>query len=242
MGYRNDSIAIWLDVGVKVWEADDIELEVWEGDDIERRTLKCLESGDSLNGRNLFLSSVQSPQSLHSLNASPHWVKSRFSSLISAFFRAVPEYCWLSRLFSGMAARRFSQPLFQPYSETPYGCPRILLALPVGFRNGSESRPIGSPNLGCLEKGWNARGAVAILAAVTTLEICLERPFTRMIANERLHLKQLKECNKFSAIATISYCTNYCDRKLLLRRHPLRNPPLLRTPNNRSWVVKSLTS
>ena len=26
------------------------------------------------------------------------------------------------------------------------GCPRILLALPIGFRNGSESRPIGFPN------------------------------------------------------------------------------------------------
>ena len=27
-------------------------------------------------------------------------------------------------------------------------------------------------------------------------------------------------------------CTNYCDGKQLLQRHPLRNPPLLRTPKN----------
>ena len=28
----------------------------------------------------------------------------------------------------------------------------------------------------------------------------------------------------------MNYCTNYCDGKQLLQRHPLRNPPLLRTP------------
>ena len=34
----------------------------------------------------------------------------------------------------------------------------------------------------------------------------------------------------------MSYCTNYCDGKQLLQRHPLRNPPLLRTPNFRlAW-------
>ena len=29
----------------------------------------------------------------------------------------------------------------------------------------------------------------------------------------------------------MKYCTNYCDSKQLLQRHPLRNPPRLRTPN-----------
>ena len=28
----------------------------------------------------------------------------------------------------------------------------------------------------------------------------------------------------------MNYCTNYCDTKQLLQRHPLRNPPLLQTP------------
>ena len=50
----------------------------------------------------------------------------------------------------------------------------------------------------------SASGAIAILAAATTLETCLQRPFTRTIANELLHSKQQKECNSFSTIA------NYC--------------------------------
>ena len=28
----------------------------------------------------------------------------------------------------------------------------------------------------------------------------------------------------------MNYCTNHCDSKQLLQRHPWRNPPLLRTP------------
>ena len=32
----------------------------------------------------------------------------------------------------------------------------------------------------------------------------------------------------------MNYCTNYCDSKQLLQRHPLRNPPLLRTPKDGS--------
>ena len=47
----------------------------------------------------------------------------------------------------------------------------------------------------------SARGAIAILAAVTTLETCLEPPFIRMIANELLHSKQQKECNRVSTTA-----------------------------------------
>ena len=41
-----------------------------------------------------------------------------------------------------------------------------------------------------------------------------------------------------------NYCTNYCERKQLLQRHPLRNPLLLRTPNTcldftgiLSWIL-----
>ena len=30
-----------------------------------------------------------------------------------------------------------------------------------------------------------------------------------------------------------NYCTKYCDGKQLLQRHPLRNPPLLRTPKTK---------
>ena len=41
-------------------------------------------------------------------------------------------------------------------------------------------------------------------AAATTLETCLEPPFTQPIANKLLHSKQQKECNSSSTIA--SYC------------------------------------
>ena len=38
----------------------------------------------------------------------------------------------------------------------------------------------------------SARGAIAIFATATTLQTCLERPFTRAIANEALCSKQQK--------------------------------------------------
>ena len=76
----------------------------------------------------------------------------------------------------------------------------------------------------------------AMLAATTTLKTCLERPFTRTIANIPLHLKLQKECSSSSTIARyfcrMNYCTNYCNSQQLLQRHPLRNllGSLLRTP------------
>ena len=36
--------------------------------------------------------------------------------------------------------------------------------------------------------------------------------------------------NHCELLRRMNYCTNYCDSKQLLQRHPLRNPPLLRTP------------
>ena len=74
---------------------------------------------------------------------------------------------------------------------------------------------------GCLEKGWNRQGVrLQYLAAATTLETCLEHPFTQPIANKLLHSKQQKECNSSSAIAsycvawtiarTIATAKNYC--------------------------------
>ena len=57
--------------------------------------------------------------------------------------RAVPEYCWLSRLVSGMAPNQ-GPSAFSNHSTNR--TPRVLLALPIGFRNGSESRPTGCPN------------------------------------------------------------------------------------------------
>ena len=50
----------------------------------------------------------------------------------------------------------------------------------------------------------SGRGAIAILAAATALEICLERPFTRTIANEPLHSKQQTE--RTSLLTTVNYC------------------------------------
>ena len=52
---------------------------------------------------------------------------------------------WFQKWFR-KEAHRFSQSLFQPYSETPQGCPRVLLGLPIGFRNGLELRHVGLPN------------------------------------------------------------------------------------------------
>ena len=45
----------------------------------------------------------------------------------------------------------------------------------------------------------SARGAIAILEVATTLETCLERPFTRTVANKRSHSKQRKGCHGLSA-------------------------------------------
>ena len=83
--------------------------------------------------------------------------------------------------------------------------------------------------LGVWTRLKSSRGATAILAAATTFETCLERPFRRTIAN--------KLYNHCEILRPMSYCTNHCDRKQLLRRHPLRNPSLLWTPENspRSW-------
>ena len=68
-----------------------------------------------------------------------------------------------------------------------------------GLANGGLARkaPIvgNGPNTvsECLEKGWNRQGVrLQYLAAATTLEACLEHPFTQPIANKLLHLKQQK--------------------------------------------------
>ena len=70
-----------------------IGVEIWGGD--ERRRFQCIESGNSLNGRNLFIEclSRRNPyQSLHSLNMpSSHSVKRHFSSLISASSHPLPQ-------------------------------------------------------------------------------------------------------------------------------------------------------
>ena len=39
----------------------------------------------------------------------------------------------------------------------------------------------------------------------------------------------------------MNYCTNYCDGKELLQRHPLRNPPLRRTPKVRFQTPNSVS-
>ena len=92
--------------------------------------------------------------------------------------------------------------------------------------------------VGCLEKGWNRQGVtLQYLAVAATLETCLEHPFTQPIANNLLHSKQQKECNSSLTIQhhcellrRMNYCTNYCDSKQILQRHPLRNPPLPEHP------------
>ena len=80
----------------------------------------------------------------------------------------------------------------------------------------------------------SARGDTAILGR--------GRPHSKHVWNIPSHsLKKTNYCTRNSrnnAIALrplrtmrrMNYCTNYCDGKQLLQRHPLRNPPLLRTP------------
>ena len=70
-------------------------------------------------------------------------------SLAISAFRAVPEYCWISRLVSGMVQKRGPSvfPLALPtVLGDDQGCPRVLLDLPIGFRNGVEKRHVGFPN------------------------------------------------------------------------------------------------
>ena len=72
------------------------------------------------------------------------------------------------------------------------GCKFLLLSLREGF--GVRFRQVVR-GLGRVfgEGVKSARGETAIhLAAATTLETCLEHPFTQPIANKRLHSKQQK--------------------------------------------------
>ena len=41
-------------------------------------------------------------------------------------------------------------------------------------------------------------------------------------------------------LGRISYCTNHCDREQLLRRHPVRNPPPLRTPKVQNYYIHTI--
>ena len=70
------------------------------------------------------------------------------------------------------------------------------------------------------------------LAAATTLETCLEHPFTQPICKQTIALETAERMQQFfghcELLRRMNYCTNYCDGKQLLQRHPLRNPPLLR--------------
>ena len=93
----------------------------------------------------------------------------------------------------------------------------------MGPPNSVEQAKCKMTNRPCftLPQGWNWQGVrLQYLAAVTTLETCLEHPFTQPIADKRLHLKQQKERNSSSTIAsycvawtivrTIATANNYC--------------------------------
>ena len=85
--------------------------------------------------------------------------------------------------------------------------------------------------VGCLEKWWNRQGVrLQYLAAATTLETCLQHPFTQPIANKLVHPKQQKNEIVLRPLRAIASHELLHDSKQLLQRHPLRNPPLLRTP------------
>ena len=69
---------------------------------------------------------------------------------------------------------------------------------------------VGGQSFSGSKFGWfgqgvkSARGATAILAAATTPETCLERPFTRTIAKELLQTKQQNACKTFRPLRTIA--------------------------------------
>ena len=82
----------------------------------------------------------------------------------------------------------------------------------------------------------SARGAIAILAAATTLEICLDRLFIRAIAHELLHTKHHKECNiEFRIVVRLLLSIalhdllHYCGRNNPGRNYirPPPSPPVL---------------
>ena len=99
--------------------------------------------------------------------------------------------------------------------------------------------------LGCLEKGWNRQGVrLQYLAAATTLETCLEHPFTQPIADKLLHSKQQKLCNSCSTIAsycvawtiarTVATANNYCSDT------PCGIHPFSEHPNfDRDWKFRA---
>ena len=75
-----------------------------------------------------------------------------------------------------------------------------------------------------------------MLAMATTLETCLEGPFTRtIIASDLLHLKQQKERNSFSdhyeRLRRMNYCTNVSTAQLSCGIHPFSELPSLSSPN-----------
>ena len=73
-----------------------------------------------------------------------------FFVIVTNEFRAVPEYCWLSRLGSGMAKKKRGLSVFPMDLKTVLGNAlrlfRVLLALPIGLKNSLELRHIGFPN------------------------------------------------------------------------------------------------
>ena len=74
--------------------------------------------------------------------------------------------------------------------------------------------------VGCLERRVNsARGAIAILAAATALEACLERPSHKVFLSN-----QQEECNCFSIIA------NYCVPWTIARTYVIKKITIAATP------------
>ena len=55
------------------------------------------------------------------------------------------------------------------------------------------------------------------------------------IALETAEIKQ-QFFDHCELLRRMNYCTNYCNSKQLLQRHPLRNPPLLRTHEHHRWA------
>ena len=109
--------------------------------------------------------------------------------------------------------------------------------------------------VGCLEKGWNRQGVrLQYSDAPTTLETCLEHPFTQPIANKLLHSKQQKSCNSSSTIAnycvawtiarTIATANNYCS-DTPCGIHPFSEHPRyvgeMRSANGTWNLIKSIS-
>ena len=96
--------------------------------------------------------------------------------------------------------------------------------------------PFSGPEVWVFGEGVrSARGATAILGCGDHTRNMFGTSLHTAYCRQTIALETAEIMHWFfdhcELLRRMNYCTNYCDGKQLLQRHPLRNPPLLRTPN-----------